>query len=145
VLRPLANPFALAVPLIVVVNALMALPFALRQIEPPLVLSAERYGRLSASLGISGLARLRLIDWPLLRRPLLAGLAVAAALSLGDLGVAAFFGSSELLTLPLLLYQRMGAYRIHESAAVALLLALLVLGLFVAAQRWSGEVVAGDR
>ena len=47
VLRPLADPFALAIPLIILVNALTALPFVLRQVEPPLTLSAERYGRLA--------------------------------------------------------------------------------------------------
>ncbi len=145
VLRPLADPFALAIPLIVLVNALTALPFVLRQVEPPLILSAERYGRLAASLGISGAWRIRLVDWPLLRRPLLAALAIATALSLGDLGVAAFFGSGTILTLPLLLYQRLGNYRIAESASVALLLALLVLALFLAAQRWSGETLARSR
>jgi thiamine transport system permease protein len=145
VLRPVADPFALAIPLIILVNALMALPFALRQVEPPLTLSAERYGRLAESLGISGVWRLKLVDWPLLRRPLLAALAIATALSLGDLGVAAFFGSGNILTLPLLLYQRMGAYRIAESASVALLLAALVLALFLAAQRLSEDPLARSR
>jgi thiamine transport system permease protein len=145
VLRPVANPFALAIPLIILVNALMALPFALRQVEPPLTLSAERYGRLADSLGISGLWRLKLVDWPLLRRPFLAALAIATALSLGDLGVAAFFGSGDLLTLPLLLYQRMGAYRMGEAASVSLLLALLVLALFLAAQKWSEDPLARSR
>jgi len=145
VLRPLADPFGLAIPLIILVNALMALPFALRQVEPPLILSAERYGRLAESLGITGVWRLKLVDWPLLRRPFLAALAVAAALSLGDLGVAAFFGSGNILTLPLLLYQRMGAYRVAESASVALLLAILALMLFLAAQRWSEDPLARSR
>ncbi len=145
VLRPLASPFALAIPLIILINALMALPFVLRQIEPPLLLSAERYGRLSESLGIFGAARVRLVDWPLLRRPLFAAFAVATALSLGDLGVAAFFGSGTILTLPLLLYQRMGAYRMAESASIALFLALLVLILFAAAQKWSGDPLARGR
>ena len=62
------------------------------------------------------------MDWPLLKRPLAAALAVATALSLGDLGVAAFFGTGNIVTLPLLLYQRMGAYRMEEAASVALLL-----------------------
>jgi thiamine transport system permease protein len=145
VLRTVADPFALAVPLIALVNALMVLPFVLRQIEPPLILSAERYGRLAMSLGVRGFARLRFVDWPLLRRPLAAALAVATALSLGDLGVAAFFGTGNILTLPLLLYQRMGSYRSAESASVALLLAALVLALFLAAQRWSGEPLARSR
>ena len=108
ILRRLADPFALAIPLIILVNALMALPFALRQLEPPLILSAERYGRLADSLGIGGFARIRLVDWPLLARPLAAALAVAVALSLGDLGVAAFFGSGNIVTLPLLLYRAHG-------------------------------------
>ena len=145
VLRPLADPFALAIPLIILVNALTALPFVLRQVEPPLTLSAERYGRLAESLGISGAWRVKLVDWPLLRRPLMAALAVATALSLGDLGVAAFFGSGNILTLPLLLYQRLGNYRMAESASIALLLACLVLALFLAAQRWSGEQLARSR
>jgi thiamine transport system permease protein len=145
VLQKVADPFALALPLIVFVNGLMALPFTLRQVEPPLLLGAERYGRLADSLGLGGWSRLRIVDWPLLKRPLYAALAVATALSLGDLGVAAFFGAGNLQTLPLLLYQRMGAYRLEEAAAVAFLLALLVLGLFVAAQRWSGDALARSR
>jgi thiamine transport system permease protein len=145
VLRSVADPFALAVPLIILVNALTALPFALRQVEPPLILSAERYGRLAESLGISGFWRIKLIDWPMLRRPFAAAFAVTMALSLGDLGVAAFFGSGNILTLPLLLYQRMGSYRVAESASVALLLALLTLALFLAAQKWSGDPLARSR
>jgi thiamine transport system permease protein len=87
----------------------------------------------------------RLVDWPLLRRPLAAALAIATALSLGDLGVAAFFGSGNILTLPLLLYQRLGNYRMAESASIALLLAVLALALFAAAQRWSEEPLARSR
>jgi hypothetical protein len=97
----------MGVPMVVLVNALMALPFAMRLLEPPLALSQERYGRLADSLGIEGLGRLRLVDWPLLRGPLFGALATSAALSMGDLGVIAFFGGAELTTLPLLLYQRL--------------------------------------
>jgi thiamine transport system permease protein len=145
VLRRVADPFSLALPLIMLVNGLVALPFALRQVEPPLLLSAERYGRLADSLGLRGWSRLRIVDWPLLQRPLFAALAVAVALSLGDLGVAAFFGTGNILTLPLLLYERLGAYRLDEASSVALLLAVLVLGLFLAAQRWSGDPLARSR
>jgi ABC-type Fe3+ transport system permease subunit len=49
------------------------------------------------------------------------------------------------VTLPLLLHARMGAYRMDESASVALLLAVLVLGLFLAAQKWSGDPLARSR
>ncbi|MGV8839357.1 MAG: thiamine/thiamine pyrophosphate ABC transporter permease ThiP [Bauldia sp.] len=145
VLRQWVNPFAVGIPLVILVNALMALPFTYRQVEPPLRLAAERFGRLGDSLGLRGMARLRLIDWPLLRVPLLMALAMATALSLGDLGVASFFGRGELVTLPVLLYERLGAYRVAEAGSVALLLMLLVGGLFLLAQRASGGSFARSR
>jgi thiamine transport system permease protein len=137
VLRGHVDATTMGVPMVVLVNALMALPFAMRLLEPPLALSQERYGRLADSLGIEGLGRLRLVDWPLLRGPLFGALATSAALSMGDLGVIAFFGGAELTTLPLLLYQRLGAYRMEEAAAVAMLLAGLVFALALIAQTGS--------
>ncbi|MHB2168452.1 ABC transporter permease subunit [Alsobacter sp. R-9] len=139
VLRGHVDVATMGVPMVVVVNALMALPFAMRLVEPPLALAERRYGRLAAGLGIRGLARLRIVDRPFLLRPLRGALATAAALSMGDLGVVAFFGGPDLVTLPLLLYQRLGAYRMDEAAAVALLLAALV---FVLA--WAAGAEADD-
>jgi thiamine transport system permease protein len=137
VLRGHVEASTMGVPMVVVVNALMALPFAMRLLEPPLALAQERHGRLADSLGIDGIGRLRLVDWPLLRGSLFGALATAAALSMGDLGVIAFFGGSELTTLPLLLYQRLGAYRMEEAAAVAMLLTAVVFALALIAQTGS--------
>jgi thiamine transport system permease protein len=145
VIRLVGEPFRLALPLIILVNALMALPFVLRQVEPPLALAGERYGRLADSLGISGAGRIRIVDWPLLKGPAIVAFMVAAALSFGDLGVAAFFGGGRIETLPLLLSERMGAYRMAEAASVALLLAAIVLAMFLAAQRISGIPFARSR
>lgn len=136
-LRNHVDAATMGVPMVVLVNALMALPFAMRLVEPPLALSQDRYGRLADSLGVTGLWRLRLVDWPLLRGPLFGALATAAALSMGDLGVVAFFGGGDLVTLPLLLYQRLGAYRMDEAAAVALLLTAAVFILALLAQTGS--------
>lgn len=135
VLRDHVDPFAIALPLVALLNALMALPFALRQIAPPLETSAARYGRLADSLGITGLARLRLVDGPLVRGPALTALAFATALSLGDLGAAAFFGSGDFVTLPVLLSRALGAYRTAEAGAMAVLIAALELALFALAAR----------
>lgn len=138
-LRGLADPASLGLVLVPLVNALMALPYAYRLLGPALAQGAERHGRLAESLGLSGWARLRLVDWPLLRAPLAAALALSAALSLGDFGVIALFGGGELVTLPYLLASRLGAYRIDEAAAVALLLVIAAGGLGYAAERWSGR------
>lgn len=124
-LRRFADVFALAPVMVVAVNAAMAAPFALRAIRPAHDAAAERHDRLCASLGIAGLDRLRLVDWPALRLPLATALAFAMALSLGDLGVIALFGSDSVRTLPYLLFQRMGSYRTADAAGLALILAAL--------------------
>ncbi len=130
-LRHVADVFALGLPLVILVNALMALPFVVRFLGGPMMEQAARHDRLCQSLGIGGWNRLRLIEWPALRRPAALALAVAATLSLGDLGVIALFGSQDLTTLPLLLYQAMGGFRMTEAAVIAALLSLLCLALFL--------------
>jgi thiamine transport system permease protein len=130
-LRQVADVFALGMPLVILVNALMALPFVVRFLGGPMMEEAQRHDRLCQSLGIAGWQRLRLIEWPGLRRPVALALAVAATLSLGDLGVIALFGSQDFATLPLLLYQAMGGFRMAEAAVIAALLSLLCLVLFL--------------
>jgi len=130
-LRQVADVFALGMPLVILVNALMALPFVVRFLGGPMMEEAQRHDRLCQSLGITGWQRLRLIEWPGLRRPVALALAVAATLSLGDLGVIALFGSQDFATLPLLLYQAMGGFRMGEAAVIAALLSLLCLVLFL--------------
>ncbi len=122
--------------MVVTVNALMAMPFAIRVIRPAHDAASARHERLCASLGISGWSRFRLIDGPVLRRPLLTGFAFAMALSLGDLGVIALFGSDSVQTLPYLLLQRMGSYRTEDAAGLALLLGILCLALITMADRF---------
>ena len=130
VLRHVAEPASLAIPLVVAVNALMTLPIACRLLEPALMQVAKRHGRLAASLGIEGRDRWRLVTLPLLRKPLALAFATAFAISLGDLGVAALFGAGDAPTLPVLLYAYLGSYQIDRAAAVALLLTLLIAGVF---------------
>ena len=59
-------------------------------------------------------------------------LSFAMALSLGDLGAVALFGSENLTTLPWLIYSRMGAYRSQDADGLALLLGLVCLLLALA-------------
>jgi thiamine transport system permease protein len=57
------------------------------------------------------------------------------ALSLGDLGVIALFGSEGVQTLPYLLYARMGSYRTADAAGLALILGIVCLGLMMLVER----------
>jgi thiamine transport system permease protein len=121
--------------MVVAVNAVMAMPFAVRVIRPAWDAASARHDRLAAQLGISGFSRLRLIDWPPIRRPAFTALAFAMALSLGDLGVIALFGSEGVQTLPYLLYARMGSYRTADAAGLALILGIVCLGLMMLVER----------
>lgn len=131
--------FAAAPLMVVTVNAVMAMPFAIRAIRPAYDAASARNDRLCALLGISGWNRVRLIDWPVLRRPIATGFAFAMALSLGDLGVIALFGSDGVQTLPYLLLARMGSYRTDDAAGLALMLGLLCLALVLFADRLGAE------
>jgi len=136
-LRHFTDPFAMAPFMVVTVNAAMAMPFAVRLLRPAWDTAASRHNRLCAQLGIHGLSRFRLIDWPSIRKPFGMAFAFAMALSLGDLGTIALFGSDALLTLPYLLLQRMGSYRTFDAAGLALILGLLCLVLMMIADRAS--------
>ncbi len=138
-LRHAGDVFAAAPVMVVAVNAVMATPFAIRAVRPAYDAASERHEKLCAQLGISGWARLRLIDWPALRRPLGTAFAFAMALSLGDLGVIALFGSDQVQTLPYLLLARMGSYRTADAAGLALLLGAVCLALMLAAERMGRE------
>jgi thiamine transport system permease protein len=135
ILLRLGDVYAAAPMMVIAVNALMAVPFAVRVVRPAYDAASARNERLCAALGIAGWNRLRLIDGPVLGRPLGTAFAFAMALSLGDLGVIALFGSDSVQTLPYLLMQRMGSYRTEDAAGIALLLGALCLGLMAISDR----------
>ncbi|SIS64193.1 ABC transporter permease subunit [Phaeovulum vinaykumarii] len=129
-LRPLAAPADLALPVTLAVNAALSVPFALRILIPPARQLRDDYGRLAAALDLRGLARLRLLVLPRLARPLGFAGGVAAAFSMGDLGVIALFAAPDRATLPFYLYGLMGSYRLDAAAAAATLLVALTFALF---------------
>ena len=141
-LFPLADPFALALPVTATVNAAMALPFVLRALLPALAETRVKDGRLAESLGMRGWTRFRLVTWARLRRPMGFAAGLAAALSMGDLGVIALFAPPEVATLPLLMQRLMAAYRMQAAAGVGLVLVVLTYALFWAFDR-GGRLDAG--
>lgn len=136
ILFPLVSPAAVALPVTVVVTAVMALPFAYRILVPEARRLVADYGRLAASLGLHGWPAARLLVLPRLRRPLGFATGLCAALAAGDLGVIALFATEKGATLPLVVSRLMGAYRMESAAGAALLLVLLSFGLFWICDRW---------
>jgi thiamine transport system permease protein len=133
--RPYVNPTSLALPVTLLTNATLATPFALRILAPEARNLRRDYDRLAMSLGIKGWAYLRLVALPRLRQPLGFCAGLSAAFSMGDLGVITLFSDGRTQTLPLALFQLMGAYRMEQAAAAACLLMGLTFALFVAFER----------
>jgi len=127
---PWLNVFEWAFPIVILVNAMMGLPFVIRTLGPAMRQNKMRYNRLCDSLALSGWNRFKFVDWPILRKPLGLSAALVAALAMGDLGVIALFGTPETTTLPLLLYQQLSSYRIPQAAVTAAFLLLFCLLVF---------------
>ncbi len=125
----------LAALLVVLVNALMALPFVLRVLEPAFGAMHRRYDQLSTSLGLNGGQQFVRVDVPVLVKPFAVAFAFALVLSVGDLGAAALFGAYDLVTLPVLILNLMGSYRTDDAAGVAFLLGMFVFALIYLAER----------
>jgi thiamine transport system permease protein len=128
--QPFAPPMTLALPVTVLVNCALSLPYLYRILLPEARALQADYGRLADSLSLTGWPRLRWLVLPRLARPLGFGAGVAAALSMGDLGVIALFAGDHQSTLPLVVQQLAGAYRIEAAAAAALILVILSFALF---------------
>ena len=133
---PYANPTDWALVVTISVNAMMALPFALRILVPSIRQTAQTYDRLSGALGISGIAFWRCVLLPRSRLQIGFAAGLTAALSVGDLGVIALFGDPDRSTLPLQMYRLMGSYRTDAAAGAALILLALAFGLFWIMDYW---------
>ena len=135
VLRRFVAPEDVAIPVTILINAAMALPFGFRLLLPEARRIEADFGRLAAALGLQGRARLRWLDLPRLARPLGLATGLAAALAMGDLGVIALF-AGENATLPLVIQRLMGAYRMQQAAAASVLLIALSFGLYAVFDLW---------
>ncbi len=133
--RPFADPIAWALPVTALVNALMALPFALRILVPAARNAVTRHGRLAVALGLSRTGFFFRILIPSMRAQIGFAAGLAAALSMGDLGVIALFASSDIATLPLQIFRLMGAYQMQAAAGATLILLILSFGAFWAFDR----------
>ncbi|WP_369308534.1 thiamine/thiamine pyrophosphate ABC transporter permease ThiP [Providencia rettgeri] len=126
-------------PLVIMTNALLAIPYALKVLENPMRDTAERYNPLCQSLGITGFNRFKIVELKAMRKPIAQALAFACVISVGDFGIVALFGNENFRTLPYYLYQQIGAYRTSDGAVTAMLLLLLCFCLFSMLERISGK------
>jgi thiamine transport system permease protein len=119
---------------------MMGLPFVIRTLGPAMRQSKMRYQQLCESLALTKWQRFKIVDWPLLRKPVALSTALVAAMAMGDLGVIALFGTPEITTLPLMLYHQLSAYLIPNAAVTAVFLLGFCLLVF-----WLLEKLIGGK
>lgn len=134
-LRSVTDVFSLALVVVVLVNSLMALPYAIKTLAQPMLHIEQQYQYLCASLGIRGLNRLRVIELRALSKPLASAFALCFMFAIGDLSAIVLFGSQDFRTLPLYLFQLLGSYQMESAAVVSLTLLLLSVGCFALTER----------
>lgn len=137
ILRTFNNGLTYSLLVVILINALVGMPFILRILQPSVDLIAQQTDRLSTSLGLSHWQQFSTIYFPQIRTPLAYAFGIACTLAMGDMGVIALFGTQDLSTLPLLVYRLMGAYKMQEAAVVACILCLFCALIFWGTTRFS--------
>jgi thiamine transport system permease protein len=89
---PLLVPFA---------HTLVAFPFVVRTLQPALASVPERLRQAAASLGASPVEVWKTIDFPILRRAVLAAATFAFTISLGEFGATLLIARPEYPTIPI--------------------------------------------
>lgn len=117
--------------LMIFCNALMALPYLLKNLATPMYDITSRYWQLTQSLSISGFKHFYLIEFKGLRRSITMSFAYATILSLGDFGIIALFGGQGVITLPYYLYEQISHYHHQQATVTASFLLVLSFSILV--------------
>ena len=117
--------------LVILINAVFTIPLSYSLIKPSFYKIFFEQDFLSASLGLNGLTRFALIEWPVIKLPVITAFIIASIISSSDLIIVSFFGTNNFSTLSLLIFRLMGSYQIQESQAVALLFLIYCFIYFV--------------
>ncbi|MEK6734326.1 MAG: hypothetical protein AABY27_04385, partial [Pseudomonadota bacterium] len=124
--------------LIIIMNTIVALPFAMNIILSPSLSFSKQEIYLAQSLNIKGWNFIRLIYWPKLRKSISYAFALVMAIAWGDINVTALFNDGDFMTLSLLLYNLMSDYFIEESYVVALIILVTTLFIFSVIEEFLG-------
>lgn len=124
--------------LVIFMHIFITLPYAIRTLTPSMEMM-QHSTRLASMLDIRGKNYWQVIAQPMLRVGLIKTFALGFCLSMGDLGAVALFAHPETPTLPLLMYELLGRYRVTEAGVVAALLLLICVGVYLCIEKIWGE------
>lgn len=123
-------------PLIVpLAHAVIALPFAIRTLQPALASIPERLRHAAAALGASPFRVWQTVDWPILSRAVLAASTFAFTVSLGEFGAATLLARPDYPTLPVAIARFLsqpGGLNYGQAMAMStILMAVTLVGILL--------------
>ena len=129
-------------------HALVAIPFVVRTVLPVLRGIEVRRLEAAATLGASPLRAWRAVVLPHLRRPLVVGAGLAAAISLGEFGATSFLSRSGQETMPIAIERllgRTGTLLQGQGYALAVILAAATIAVVLVLDLAHAAATGGDR
>ncbi|MBA2294126.1 MAG: ABC transporter permease subunit, partial [Actinobacteria bacterium] len=124
--------------LVPIAQALVAIPFVVRALAPALRAVDPRLREAAAMLGAAPRQVHRLVDLPLLARPLAVATGLAFAVALGEFGATVFVSRADRPTVPVAIFRflgRPGAENVGTAAALCVVLAALVAAVALLSER----------
>jgi thiamine transport system permease protein len=132
-----------SLPAVIILHAVIALPFAFNSISQGLGSIAPNTANAAAVLGAGPVLRILTIEIPLSLRRLRSAWAFSAVISLGELNAVLMLGL-DWETLPLLIYRAAGSYRYGPACAAGTLLMLSSAAAFLVSELPAKGVFHGD-
>lgn len=122
-----------------IAHAVVAIPFVMRAVLPGFRGIQPSLREAAAMLGADGWRVWWEVDWPLIRRAILAGAIYAFTISLGEFGATVFLARPETPTMPVAIYRFLGqpgAINYGQALAMSVLLMGVCAVAFLAIERF---------
>jgi thiamine transport system permease protein len=119
---------------VIVLNILLVLPFAIQQVRSRIIQYDSDYAMLYQSLKLTPWQKLS-IEWRYIKDAMLSTFSLILLIAMGDVAIFSIFGNGELKTLPWLIYQFAGSYRINDASFASVVLLIVYLTLLIKIER----------
>ena len=123
--------------LVILMNALIALPYAYNVIRQPVKQNYDRYKPLMLSLDLSLYSQIKLILFPISIKPIVLASCFSWVIAFGDFSMIALMITDDFKTLPLLVYDRLGTHQLQEAAVTALVLLSVTIVVYYIQEKWN--------
>lgn len=128
------------VPVLIILHSTINFPFAYRIIRGSFVKISPQIWQAAEHFAPNWRIRLGHITIPLLKNSIINALLITIALSLGEFNATMIVAGGRLKTVPILIYELLGSYRLESALLIGLIYTLIALSIFYFVERRGGYV-----